>query len=639
MTDPKNPGDQPFPLDGLSLQILDDLFEGCQVLDFDLRYLYLNHQAAHHARMAREDLVGRRMVDMYPGIDQTEMYGRLQRCLAERVPVHMENRFQYEDGAERIFSLRMNPVPQGVFILSEDVTDRRLAEGNLRKSEAMLSRAEEIAGIGNWHWLIGLDDVTWSRGLFRILDLDPATGAPPFAEQEELYHPEDWGALRTAVERSISEGRFYVVPARMRRSDGSYRNCVIRGYPEKDVEGQVVQLYGVVQDITDLLALQQQVEKRQRLESIGSLAGGIAHDFNNLLMAQMGFCDLALEDVNQPAQVEETVSNIRGCAERAATLTRQLLAFSRKQAMRPVVLELNAVIGDMETLLRRLIGEDVELEIHLGSDTGQVLADPGQVEQIIMNLVVNSRDAMPDGGNLTIETCQVDLDDAYVAEHAGATPGTHAMLAITDTGQGMDEQTRQRLFEPFFTTKAMGRGTGMGLAMVYGIVKQSGGNIWVYSEEGKGTTMKVFLPSVDEEPQAEVPEVKERTAGKGERILVVEDDANVAHLLDRLLQQLGYEVHVTAAAEQGLAKVLDEGFNPHLLITDVVMPGMGGGELARRLQEHLPGLLVVFMSGYTENTIVHQGVLDEGVTFLQKPFNVEVLAETVRRLLDGEEPG
>ena len=637
MTNDQNPPRDRPAFDSLTLQVLDNLFEGCQVLDFELRYLYLNHQAAGHARRPREELLGNRMVDLYPGIDQTEMYEHLQRCLSERVPVQMENRFRYEDGLERVFSLRMDPVPQGVFILSEDITDRRLSEDNLRKSEAMLSRAEQIAGIGNWHWAYGRDEVTWSSGLFRILGMDPAQGAPPFADQKRIYHPEDWGNLTSAVERAIQEGRHYVVPARMRRRDGTYRHCIIRGYPEKGSDDQVDQLYGVVQDVTDLLALQEQAEQRHRLESIGALAGGVAHDFNNLLMAQMGFCDLALEDLARPDVVEMTISQIRGCAERAATLTRQLLAFSRKQAMRPVVMDVNTVVGDMEPLLRRLIGENVILETHLSEETGSVLADPGQVEQIIMNLVVNSRDAMPGGGHLTIETFRVILDDDYVAEHEGATPGSNAVLAISDTGKGMDEDTCRHIFEPFFTTKERGQGTGMGLAMVYGIVKQSGGNIWVYSEEGGGTTMKVYLPSVEEEARPRPQASFEETRGGGERVLVVEDDPGVAELLEMQLLKLGYEVHVAPDGEQGLAMVVDQGLEPQLLLTDVVMPGMGGGELARRAQEHLPGLLVLFISGYTENTIVHQGVLDPGVAFLQKPFNFEVLATAVRRVLDGEE--
>ncbi len=387
---------------------------------------------------------------------------------------------------------------------------------------------------------------------------------------------------------------------------------------------------------TALADTEEQLRQIQKLDAIGQLAGGVAHDFNNILMAQLGYCDLMEEALREDDPLASDLAEIRQCAERAASLTRQLLAFSRRQPLQPEVLDVNELIANTEKMLQRLIGEHIELSTTFASDLGKIEADPGQIEQVIVNLAVNARDAMPDGGRLSIETANVHLDEDYVGDHVGAAAGPHVMLAVSDTGCGMDANTRTRLFEPFFTTKQHGKGTGLGLATVYGIVKQSGGNIWVYSELGKGATFKVYLPQVEAEPAEHAQRRTGADRGKGEFVLVVEDEHAVRVLLGRMIDNLGYRVHVAANGGEALLAVEEQGLRPDLLITDVVMPGMAGPDLATRLARTHPTLKTLFMSGYTDNAVVHHGILDRETPFIQKPFNIMTLAAKIREVLDSE---
>ena len=384
----------------------------------------------------------------------------------------------------------------------------------------------------------------------------------------------------------------------------------------------------------------EQLRQAQKMEAVGRLAGGIAHDFNNLLTAITGYSDLTLRRLQPDTPLRRNVEEIKKAGDRAASLTRQLLAFSRKQVLQPKVLNLNVVVSDMEKMLQRLIGEHIELRTVLASDIGSVKADPGQIEQVIMNLAVNARDAMPHGGNLIIETENIYLNEGYATRHIAVKPGAYVMLAVSDTGEGMSEETQSRIFEPFFTTKEVGKGTGLGLSTVYGIVKQSGGNIWVYSEVGEGTAFKIYLPRVDEAAQEYKPshEVEESLDGT-EIILLAEDDERVRGLVRAVLEGYGYQV---LEAEDGSAALSvserHEGLI-HLLLTDVVMPKMSGRELADQLAESRPEMKVLYMSGYTDESIVHHGVLDANTPFIQKPFEPEALARKVRELLDEEARG
>ncbi len=388
-------------------------------------------------------------------------------------------------------------------------------------------------------------------------------------------------------------------------------------------------------DITAQKKLEVQFLQAQKMEAVGRLAGGVAHDFNNLLTVINSNSQLALMEIKEWDPLKEKFESIQKAGEKAANLTRQLLAFSRRQIVEMKVLDLNITLQDLEKMLRRVIGEDIELSFLLDQNLGRVKADPGQIEQAILNLIINARDAMPSGGKLTIETCNMSLDKEYAQTHMGITPGRYVMLSISDTGVGMKPEIRERIFEPFFTTKEKGKGTGLGLSTVYGVVKQSGGDVWVYSEPGQGTTFKIYLPQVDEplgEPAKKV--LPGRLPRGHETVLVVEDDDEVRKLAVGILAKYGYRV--LEASQGGDAFLLCEQCKEpiHLLLSDVVMPGMSGPDFARRLKYFYPEIKVLFMSGYTDNALSQNGLLDQEVYFLQKPFSVERLTEKVREVLD-----
>jgi signal transduction histidine kinase/CheY-like chemotaxis protein len=372
---------------------------------------------------------------------------------------------------------------------------------------------------------------------------------------------------------------------------------------------------------------------RRRLEALGRLSGGIAHDFNNLLGVILGYARL-MQEKGAPGDFAKGLDHIEHAAENAAGLTRQLLAYSRQQVLEPKILDLNAIVAKIEPLIRRLIGENIDLQTALSERLGYVKADPGQVEQVIMNLAINARDAMPDGGRILIETSNEELDETYAQQHPVVRPGAYVMLAVSDTGTGIDPATQARIFEPFFTTKSMGKGTGLGLATVYGIVKQSGGYIWVYSELGMGTNFKVYLPaSVEVADAAIAADVRDATAKGSETVLLVEDQESLRELIQTMLEREGYNVLVAKNPAIGLEMAQAHQGTIHLLITDVVLPGMNGRALAEELAKTRRPIKVLFISAYTENIMIHQGTLPQGTAFLQKPFTHETLRRRVREVL------
>jgi len=387
-----------------------------------------------------------------------------------------------------------------------------------------------------------------------------------------------------------------------------------------------------------LRASQSQLEHSQKLEAIGQLAGGVAHDFNNMLTAIIGYTDLSLRRVGLENPIRRNLEETKKAAERAASLVRQLLAFSRKQILEPKVLDLNEVVKDMHKMLTRLIGENIQLATRLETELGSVKADPCQVEQIIVNLVVNARDAMPRGGRVTVETANVTLDEQNALKHVLVKPGEYVMLAVSDTGSGMDQETQARIFEPFFTTKEVGKGTGLGLSTVYGIVKQSGGNIWVYSEQGLGTVFKVYLPRLDDAAASTLANQSQETnVPRGtETILLVEDEEVVRGLTRKILMQAGYNVLDAKGGDEAIRLCLAHAGPIDLLLTDVVMPEVSGKEVADRLLELRPSIHVLYMSGYTDEAIVQHGVLDANVKFIQKPFTWVSLTRKVREVLNSK---
>jgi PAS domain S-box-containing protein len=484
----------------------------------------------------------------------------------------------------------------------------------------------------------------------KILDVNPAFLAMlGYASSEELIgqhihsfyaDTDQWFNLADSLR---SSSPFKGVPAEWKRKDGTTNVVRVSGRSVANGRegGVVFELFA--EDVTERRALEQQLRQAQKMEAVGRLAGGIAHDFNNLLMVISGYTEFLLErlgattpDLRAPAQ------EIASAAERASSLTRQLLAFSRKQMLAPKIVSLNDVVTENIKMLTRMIGEDIDLVMVPGTNLWSVRADSGQIEQVIMNLAVNARDAMPSGGKLTIETSNVTLDDSYARIHAPLQPGDYVMVAISDTGAGMDSETQSHIFEPFFTTKGP-KGTGLGLSTVYGIIKQSGGYIWVYSELGRGTTFKIYLPRVASTGQALTAPVEStvdhRAVEPGtETVLLVEDEANLRYLARQYLEKQGYKV--IEAADGAVAMqiaVAHEGVI-HLLLTDVIMPGMNGRELAQRISEIRPNVKILYMSGYTENVVGHNGTLDAGVRLLQKPFNLRDLKSKVREVLDTTPP-
>ena len=437
------------------------------------------------------------------------------------------------------------------------------------------------------------------------------------------------------LEQYRQAGRLDGVEVEWKRKDGTLIAVRLSGQTVLDESGALEGFELIAEDLGERRHLEEQLRQAQKMETVGRLAGGVAHDFNNLLTIISGFSQLLLEHLEAGDPRRSYVNEIREAGMRAASLTRQLLALGRRQVLLPQVLELNAIVARMDKMLRPLLGEDIELLTVLPPDLGRVKADPGQIEQVLLNLAVNARDAMPGGGKLTLETANVDLDESYVLSHAEVRSGPYVMLAMSDTGCGMDAETQSHIFEPFFTTKENGKGTGLGLAMAYGIVKQSEGYLWVYSERGQGTTFKIYLPRVQEvaEPVA-VNQVQAGPAVGSETVLLVEDETSVRSLVRGLLEARGYTVLEASRADEALLICQQHPGPIHLLLTDVVMPQTMGPALAESLQVLRPTMKVLYMSGYTDHAAFRNGALQAGTSFIQKPFTPETLTQNVRRVLD-----
>ena len=510
--------------------------------------------------------------------------------------------------------------------------DRRRAEESLKKSLAGLRRAQRMASLGSWELDCETGLVEWSCEMYVIFGLSLESDPPTHERLLESVHPDDQKKVEEVVRELLQDGVPYSVDFRIVRPDGSKRHVRERAELETDRNG-TLRLIGTLQDVTEYKHLEERFQTVQKLESVGRLAGGVAHDFNNLLTVINGYTGLLLRDRSQSSTARVGLEEIRKAGDKAAMLTQQLLAFSRKQVVQPEVLDLNIAVGDMHRMLRRLIGEHIELTTILEPGTAQVKADPGHINQIVMNLAVNARDAMPDGGRLIIETAHVDVTKTSIDRHHTIAPGAYVMLAVSDTGEGMDEETRSHVFEPFFTTKEQGRGTGLGMSTVYGIVEQCGGSIWVYSEPGNGTTVKVYLPRLNSEKCLRPVEEQSMKAVGLETVLVVEDQDEVRHLTVAVLEDCGYRV-LSAANGQIALEVSERQERPiHLLITDAIMPGMSGRQLADRLRHTRPFTKVLYMSGYTDNVAAYRFEVDAGNGFLQKPFDPDSLAAKVRETL------
>jgi two-component system cell cycle sensor histidine kinase/response regulator CckA len=449
----------------------------------------------------------------------------------------------------------------------------------------------------------------------------------------EQIHPDDIAAVTAAAQEARTTGVGRRLEYRVRHKSGEWRVLESTASPVRNAAGAVEKLVIVNRDITERRELEQQLVLSQRLEAVGKLSGGIAHDFNNLLGVIIGYSEALQQSIDPENPLREAIDEIQKAGQRAATLTQQLLAFSRKQVLEPKILDLNSIVEDMRKMLRRLIGEDIELNFNMPADLGRVKADRGQLEQVILNLAVNARDAMPHGGELRIETANAQLGEKDVLRYRYVIPGRYIVLKVSDTGVGMDAKTKSHIFEPFFTTKEKGKGTGLGLATVYGIVKQSGGYIWLESEPGQGTTFRIFLARA-EGVEEEAPPAEPVKRGDGPRtILLVEDEPSLRKLTHRTLKDMGYTVLEATDAAQAIDVARNTDAPIDLLLTDVIMPGMSGGDLAKKLSPENPHMRVLFMSGYTDGAIEIRGSLPPGMTVLRKPFTRDVLLRTVEGAL------
>jgi two-component system, cell cycle sensor histidine kinase and response regulator CckA len=554
-------------------------------------------------------------------------------------PFELEYRILAADGEEKwvwerghaVYDADSNAIALEGFIT--DTTQRRQDADALRTSEERFRLLARATSDVIWDLDIERGWLWWGEGAESMLGTSRDQLGDALHDWAERIHPDDRDQVTESLDRAIdSEMETWSCEYRFERGDGSYTDVLDRGYLIRDEGGRAVRMVGGISDLSERKRLESQLLHSQKMESVGRLAGGVAHDFNNLLTVILGTVDLALAAPDVDESLSRDLDEIRGAAERATGLTQQLLAFSRRQVLQPRVLDINATIEGAFALLRRLIGEDIRIRFSPGADIWNVRADPGQLEQVLLNLAINARDAMPGGGSLTITTSNRMIDEAYLSTHTEALPGPHVMITVADTGVGMDAETRERAFEPFFTTKPVGKGTGLGLATVYGIVQQSGGFVNLYSEPGRGTMFRILLPRAEGASVMDsrsAPTTTQRGTGT---VLLVEDEDAVRRLTQRVLSDAGYTVIAVNGPEEALAATAD-GQAVDLLLTDVVMPGMNGPELARLVLERSPATRVLFMSGYTDDAIAQHGVHPGQTALLEKPFTIPELTHAVRAAL------
>jgi two-component system, cell cycle sensor histidine kinase and response regulator CckA len=624
-------------LQGITQGTTDAIF----VKDLQGRYLMMNPAGAGFLGRTVDEVIGKDDTELFDDAETGRIIMELDRGVLQSGKMQTLEEGGTAAGISRIYLSNKGPLRDqsgkvvGLLGICRDITDRKRAEEEMRRSEQKLHIHFEHTPLAVVEW--DLD--------FRVTDWNPSA--------ERIFGYSKQEAIR-------QHGSFIVPPQHrpqvdqvwkeLVRQNGGTRNtndnltkdgrtitCEWYNTPLVDELGRVLGVASLVHDVTEHVALEERLRQSQKMEAVGRLAGGVAHDFNNLLTVILGYSQILAEGVPSGSRLADSTAQIKSAADRASGITRQLLAFSRKTVMTPRVVNLNDIMLNLDSLLRRLIGEDIEVLTVPANDLGSVTADPGQIEQVIMNLALNARDAMPHGGKLTLETSNEQLDESYAQRHQPTVAGRYVMLAVTDTGHGMSPETQARIFEPFYTTKEVGKGTGLGLSMVYGIVKQSGGYIWVYSEPDRGTTFKIYLPRVDQPAEATGLENRSRSVQRGtETILLVEDDPQLRQLSSSVLAHCGYKVLTANGPEEGLAICKENHRDIRLLVTDVVMPRMNGRQLAEQIVQVAPNVKVLYISGYTSNAIVHYGVLDAGLWFLPKPFTLSALVAKVREVLDSK---
>jgi two-component system cell cycle sensor histidine kinase/response regulator CckA len=627
-------------LRGISEGTTDAVF----VKDLQGRYLMMNSAGARFLGRSREEVIGKDASELFSPESGGQIMDR-DRAVLQSGETCTYEEVGVSDGVARTYLSTKGPFRDatgrviGLLGISRDISHRKRAEEEIHKSEQRLRIHVEHTPLAAIEWDLQFRVVAWNAAAERIFGFsrEEAMGqhahfivAPAFLQRVDRVW-QDLLDQKHATRSSANNDNI--------TKDGRTISCEWYNTPLVDESGRVFGVASLVHDVTERVALEEKLRHAQKMEAIGRLAGGVAHDFNNLLTVIMGYNQILTDGVPAAGRLMNATVQIRTASERAEEITRQLLAFSRKQVLQPRVIDLNDVMMNIDTMLRRLIGEDIEVLTVPGRDLGAVKADPGQLEQVIMNLAVNARDAMPSGGRLTLETGNMELDESYAREHPPLQPGRYVMLAVSDTGIGMDADTQAHIFEPFFTTKEVGKGTGLGLSTVYGIVNQSGGYIWVDSEPDRGATFKIYFPRIDQPVEGIRAEKRLEGMQRGtETILLVEDNEQVRQLTYSVLADCGYKVLPAAGPEEGLALCHANHPDIELLVTDVILPGMNGPQLAEQVTRISPRTRVLYISGYTSDAIAHYGVLDPGLWFLAKPFSVSELVAKIREVLDAEAP-
>jgi len=573
-------------------------------------------------------------MEAYPGFEKSKTFEAFTTCMVERIAQHVEGSAQLPDGTVKWYETSVHPIPEGIFVLINDITERKLAEADNDRLVSAIEQSGECVVIIDKGRVVRYVNPAYEKVTGRTREEVIGRRLDSDLNENNTYNKEFWATLES--------GKPWGGRLEDRRKDGAPYTEVATVSPVFNDAGDIVNYVSVSRDITGYLELQKEKERLQdqvlqiqKMESVGRLAGGVAHDFNNMLNVISGHAQLAMDSLDPSAPVYRHLSEIYKASLRSSALTRQLLAFARKQTIAPRVLDLNITLGNMLTMLQRLIGEDIELEWNTGHNLWPVRIDPAQIDQILANLAVNARDAIEKHGKITISLENIVLDEDYCRQHPGSMPGDYVMITFSDDGCGMEHDIREHLFEPFFTTKTDGKGTGLGLATVYGIVKQNDGFISVYSEPGRGTTFKIYLPRYQgsETPGAIETENKPVTGG-AETILVVEDEKTVLDLTKDMLERLGYHVIAVNSPDEAIRLAQNYDGKIDLLLVDVIMPGMTGRDLSEHLANLRPGIKKLFMSGYTADIITHRGILEEGVFFIQKPYSIKSLAENVRAALE-----
>ena len=603
-----------------------------------LRFLDVNEAAVQQYGFTREEFLSMTINDLLVPADQPAAGAAGSQTTSGEIH-RIQRLHRKKDGSvinvERVSHSLVGPEP-GEFVLAHDITERVQRERVEREAAERLDFALKASRTGVWSWYPKYDKVVWDAYTDTMFGLARGAFRGAFADMLAAIHPEDRDLLAKLPQR-MTQGELDVnIEFRVIWPDASVHHLASRGQASYDEAGILARVTGLFQDITEHKVLEEQFRQAQKMEAVGQLAAGLAHDFNNVLTIIIGYCSLLLTNLNPPETVRQRLEEIQGAGERAASLTQQLLAFSRKQVLQPRVVNLGSALEDVDRLFRRVLGEDIEIVTVIDPDLHPVKIDPNQFQQAIMNLVVNARDAMPQGGKLTLELKNQYINGTFGHNHHGVPPGRYVMLAVSDNGIGMKPEVRDRVFEPFFTTKPPGQGSGLGLATVYGIVQQSGGHIWLYSEPGIGTTFRIFLPRVHESPETLPDPVVSRMVVGDETILLVEDESEVRDVVREILESVGYTVLDCESGEDAFRASAQYQGTIDLLISDVVLQKTGGRNVAEQITAQRPETKVLFISGYTGDAIVHHGILDPNADFLQKPFTSESLCAKVRLILDSQ---